>query len=75
VRTTIDLDGDLLRAAKQLARERRMTMGQVVSDLMRKGLAPKAPARVRNGFELFTPIEGAPIPDLALINRIRDEEE
>jgi hypothetical protein len=37
-------------------------------------LEPRNPARVRNGVPLFVPKAGAPKPDLALVNRLRDEE-
>ena len=38
MRTTLDIDDDLLAAAKELARRERKSAGQVVSELMRKGL-------------------------------------
>lgn len=38
MRTTLDIDDDLLAAAKELARAEKKTAGQVVSELMRKGL-------------------------------------
>ena len=74
MRTTLDLDDDLLPVARQLAEQRRMTMGQVVSELMRKALAPGESPKMRNGVPLFTPVPGAVPADLALINRLRDEE-
>lgn len=73
MRTTLDLDDDLLQVARQLARERGATMGQVVSELIRQGLEPKSPARTRNGVPLFTPKPGAKMPHLALVNQLRDE--
>jgi len=42
VRTTIDLDEDILRAAKDLAEERSQSLGRVLSELARKGLQPSA---------------------------------
>lgn len=74
MRTTLDLDEDLILVAKQLAEQRRATMGQVVSQLMRKALEPQGTPRVRNGVPLFTPIAGAPKPSLSLVNQLRDEE-
>jgi hypothetical protein len=74
MRTTLELDDDLVHAAKQLARQRGATMGQVVSQMIRQGLGPRNPPRVRNGVPLFVPKPGAPKPDLALVNRLRDEE-
>jgi hypothetical protein len=41
VRTTVDLDEDVLAAAKALAAAERRSLGKVVSDLMRRGLAPR----------------------------------
>ena len=38
MRTTLDIDSDLLAAAKEIARHERKSAGQVVSELMRKGL-------------------------------------
>ncbi len=73
MRTTLDLEEDVILAAKQLAQQRHSTMGQVVSSLVRKALEPTHNARVRNGVPLFTPEAGAPKPSLALINRLRDE--
>lgn len=38
MRTTLDIDDDLLAAAKEIARRERKSTGKVVSELMRKGL-------------------------------------
>jgi metal-responsive CopG/Arc/MetJ family transcriptional regulator len=73
VRTTVDLDDDLLQVAKQLARQRGATLSQVISELARQALEPKTPPRVRNGALLFTPKPGAKKPHLALVNQLRDE--
>lgn len=59
MRTTLDLDGDVLGAAKALAAHRGQTAGQVISDLIRKGLeADKPRARVRNGVPLLVSVPG-----------------
>ena len=71
MRTTLDLDDDLARVVRQLARQRELTMGQVVSDLVRKALEPKTAPRMRNGVPLFT---RAGTSHLALVNRLRDGE-
>lgn len=41
MRTTVDLDDDVLAAAKALAAAERRSLGKVVSDLIRRGLAPR----------------------------------
>jgi hypothetical protein len=60
MRTTLDLDEDILRAAKDLAEERRQSLGRVLSDLARKGLQPSAQRLdVRNGVPLLPRKQGA----------------
>ena len=38
MRTTLDIDDDLLTAAKELAKARDTTAGRVISDLLRESL-------------------------------------
>ena len=60
MRTTVDLDEDILRTAKQLARENEQSLGRVLSDLARRGLEPPAPKlKTRNGVPLLMPKRGA----------------
>lgn len=73
MRTTLELDDDLLQVARQLAAQRGMTMGQVISELVRQALAPKVAPRVRNGVALFAPRAQAKQPRLALVNKLRDK--
>lgn len=40
MRTTLDLDDDVLAAARELAAEGRRSLGAVISDLARRGLTP-----------------------------------
>ena len=74
MRTTLDLDEDLLVAAKQLARERHQTAGQVISDLVRTALEPKKPLRYRNGVPLLPIKSGTRKATMELVNKLRDEE-
>jgi hypothetical protein len=64
MRTTVDLDEDVLAAAKALAAAERRSLGKVVSDLIRRGLAPRPVVdddelfplvRVRSGAAPITP--------------------
>lgn len=73
MRTTIDLPEDLILVTKQIAQSRHITMGQVVSELLRKAMEPTGAPRIRNGFQLLEPKPGAAKPSLALVNRLRDE--
>lgn len=75
MRTTLDLEPDVLQAAKEIAQLRGKTTGQVVSELLRKALQPAPPTqRVRNGVPLLTRRAGAPIITMAFVNQLRDDE-
>jgi hypothetical protein len=75
MRTTLELDDDLLQAAKEIAALHRKTAGQVVSELLRKALHPPASSkRVRNGVPLLTRRPGAPVLTMELVNQLRDDE-
>ena len=75
MRTTLDLDEDVLQAAKELASVRRVTAGRVVSDLVRKALTPTGPVpKVRNGIPLLPRRPGQQIMTMKLVNDLRDEE-
>lgn len=54
MRTTLDIDDDVLRAAKERARRERRSAGSVLSELARRGLTATStagPARADFGFE------------------------
>ena len=81
MRTTLQLDDDVLAAARVLARQRRTSLGAVISELARQALVAPAPGSGseqqqsdhRNGLLLLPWKEkGAPV-DLELVNNLRDE--
>jgi hypothetical protein len=49
MRTTLDIDDDVLAAAKELAKAQKSTAGEVISELVRKALTQ--PATVPGGAE------------------------
>jgi len=74
MRTTLDLDDDVLLAAKELAVARRTTAGKVVSDLVRQALTPTRAVRVRNGVPVLSSRPaGAPRPTMKRVNELRDD--
>ena len=74
MRTTLDLDDDVLQAAKEIAASRRTTAGKVLSELARRALEPRRAPRVRNGVPLLPRRPaGSPRPTLDLVNRLRDQ--
>lgn len=74
MRTTLDIDDDVLQAAKELAALKGKSAGQVLSDLARKALSPSTAPRVRNGVPLLPRRPaGHPRPTMRLVNQLRDE--
>jgi hypothetical protein len=64
MRTTLELDDDLLATARHLSRQQGVTLGQLISELARQSLAAAL---------LFVPKAGGPRPDLRIVNKLRDE--
>ncbi|MGE3489395.1 MAG: CopG family transcriptional regulator [Vicinamibacterales bacterium] len=73
MRTTLDLELDVLQAAKEIGAARGMSAGQVISELVRRALATTTTARVRNGVPLISRKAGSPPLTMAAVNRLRDE--
>ncbi len=79
MRTTLDIEEDVLIAAKELARSQRRTAGQVLSELARKGLTQPDPGDAEAEDELAAlgfhpmPRRGVIITN-EMVNRIREEE-
>lgn len=45
MRTTVKIDDDVLNAAKSIAASQGRTIGEVLSELARRGLQPREPRR------------------------------
>ena len=73
MRTTLDLDEDVLLAAKEIARRRGVSIGKTLSDLARQALLNQAGATTRNGVPLFPLRPEARVVTLELVNQLRDE--
>jgi hypothetical protein len=79
MRTTLDIDEDVMLAAKALARRQKRTAGAVISELARKGLAeavgePGSSLKDEHGFYGFKPLPsgGRSVTDEA-IDALREE--
>lgn len=77
MRTTIDIEDDVLEAAKELARLQNVSAGQVVSKLLRDALAGgssknQLESRKVGGFRPF-PARGEIVTD-SKIDQLRDQE-
>ena len=81
MRTTLDIDDEVLLAAKELARRESKTAGQVISELARRAMTQHVPTgsaqsvREPEAFYGFQPFasRGAVVSN-EQIDRLRDEE-
>jgi len=86
MRTTLDIDDDILDAAKDIGRRNRKSAGRVISDLARQALLRTAPPGDGTGTAEppavygFQPFAGrgamatGSLVTNELVNRLRDEE-
>jgi hypothetical protein len=74
MRTTVDLDDDVLAPAKEIARKKGVTLGRFLSDLTRQSLETGEQPKIRNGAWLLERRPGAKMADLEIVNKLRDDE-
>lgn len=73
MRTTLDLDDNLLAIARVRAKENGISLGAAVSEMMRQGLrVPRATSPT--GFPVFQPPADAPIVTDEIVARYRDDD-
>ena len=75
MRTTVDIEEDVLLAAKSLARTRRESLGRVVSHLLRRALQRETYDSERNGVPLLKVKKGAGPVTPEQINELRDQDQ
>ncbi|WP_287129427.1 hypothetical protein [Candidatus Cyanaurora vandensis] len=73
MRTTLNLEEDVLFAAREIARQRGVSVGKVLSDLARQALSRQAVTPSRNGLPLFPVAPEPKVVTLELVNQLRDE--
>lgn len=73
MRTTLDIDDDVLSAAKELAAAQKTTAGKILSELARRALCGEGeePVETRNGFELLA---GTSIVTVEQVEKLLDED-
>jgi hypothetical protein len=78
MRTTLNIDDDVLQAAKELARRERKTAGRVLSELARRGMSKdtlSAKPAAKEAFLGFRPFaHRGTIVTNAMIDRLREED-
>lgn len=74
MRTTLNLDDDVLETAKALAAKQAKPLGEVVSALLRQAVEPRPQVlSERNGLPLFPVSQGARPVTSELVRELLDE--
>ena len=73
MRTTLQIDDDVLRLAKDIASAEGRTVGEVVSRLARRGASPQ-PRTTTDHFPTFHVAADAPAITPAMVHRALDDE-
>lgn len=82
MRTTLNIDEEVLMAAKELAYRQRVSLGRIVSGLLRQALTGQevevsVPSVTREGLAAtvgFRPFPARQVATNAQVNTLRDEE-
>ena len=72
MKITINIDEDILKAAKQIAKRQKKSLNQVISELARRGLSPSLVNTERNGVPLIHIRENHQPVTLDIVNELRD---
>lgn len=73
MRTTIDIDEDVIIAVKEMVRVEGTSIGKLLSRLVRQTLTQGVKTAELNGLPLFSRQPGAGVVTLELVNQLRDE--
>jgi len=73
VRTTINLDDDIIELATRLAKSRSVSLGKTISDLVRRGLNAPTPAQDKGGLVVFQLPHNSPKVTTDEVRRIEAE--
>jgi hypothetical protein len=73
MRTTLDIDEDVLLVTKEIAQREGISMGKVLSKLARRALTEQTDMKLRNGVPLFPKQLAGKVVTLELVNQLRDE--
>ena len=74
MRTTLTIDEDVLRAAKELAQIENKSVGEVISALARSALSPEeSKVKTRNGVPLLRVRKGSSRVTSELIHQLREQ--
>jgi hypothetical protein len=71
MQTTIEIDDDVLLAARDIAEREHISVGRVLSRLARQTLNREEIPALRNGVPLFPVRSGGQVVTLELVNQLR----
>jgi hypothetical protein len=74
MRTTLNLDDDVLQTLKEYAETRSLALGKAASDLVRRGLAAPMATRVVNGFHVVALPSNSPSIGDDQVKRLLEDE-
>ncbi len=75
MRTTLDIDDDVLAVTKDLARDQNLSTGKVISNLLRLAMQTRTETpKSRNGILLLPSRPGGIPLTMAEVNRLRDDD-
>ena len=76
MRTTLNIDDDVLATVKALASRDRKPVGAVVSEMLRRAVEPSArsPRRTRNGIPLFPVASNARVVTPDVVKELLEDE-
>lgn len=72
MRTTLDIDEDVLLVAKEVAEQQGISIGKAFSQLAREALTRQAAIATRNGVPLFPRQPDAEVVTLEIVKELRD---
>ena len=73
MRTTVDIDDDVLQAVREIAAREGISMGKALSTLASQTPTNPVETDIRNGVPLFPSQNSAGIISLEPVNQLRDE--
>jgi predicted DNA-binding ribbon-helix-helix protein len=73
MRTTVEIEDEVLSGLKDLARKQGLTLGQVISEVGRRSLQESLSGRARNGVRVFERKPGNEKSDMGIVNALRDD--
>jgi hypothetical protein len=74
MRTTVSLDDDAFRIAREYAKSRSLALGKALSELVRRGYTLPRPTRNVNGLHVFDLPPGSERVPRNRVRELQDEE-